>query len=79
MADQNNNVGEEADYFKIIIYPNKSSIRKVNLKFSINDVVTEIDDTITITKITAEDGVEVDPTLTFAVLKSFGFVYCILE
>ena len=41
MADQNNNVVGPSDYFKLIINK-KSSIRKINLGLSINEVIEEV-------------------------------------
>ena len=41
MADQNNNVVGPTDYFKLIINK-KSSIRKINLGLSINEVIEEV-------------------------------------
>ena len=76
MADQNNNVVGPSDYFKLIINE-KSSIRKINLGLSINEVIEEVLDVpAAITKasyhgINTKEGNEVEPSVTFEVLKSF--------
>ena len=75
MADQNNNVVGPSDYFKLIINE-KSSIRKINLGLSINEVIEEVLDVpAAITKaschgIDTKEGNEVEPSVTFDVMKS---------
>ena len=84
MADQNNNVVWPSDYFKLIINE-KSSIRKINLRLSINEVIEEVLDVpAAITKaschgIDTKEGNDVEPSVTFEVLKSFGFVVSYID
>ena len=75
MADQNNNVVGPSDYFKFI--NEKSSIRKINLGLSINEDIEEVLDVpAASTKASChgsdtKEGNEVEPSVTFEVLKSF--------
>ena len=75
VVDQNNNVVGPSDYFKLIIN-DKYSIRKINLGLSINEVIEEVLDVpAAITKaschgIDTKEGNEVEPSVTFEVLKS---------
>ncbi|KAH3794819.1 hypothetical protein DPMN_023830 [Dreissena polymorpha] len=81
-VDDNNNEQPARHYFKIdIIESNKvkSSIKNVDLSMSVADVYTEMsgneDEIMLIRQVFVENRTEIDKTITFGVLKDFGFVF----
>lgn len=68
---------ESSEYFKTVTIngeSSKSSIRKISLSFTINDVVNEIDETVIPLKCYAEGHVAIDCSINLHVLKDFGYV-----